>query len=371
MKLIKNHKLLIYLSIIFSLYINCTEAGSKTIVEQNNTVAIKDSIPKKTERDTITINAVGDVMFGSNFPDSSEMPENMGKNLLKPFENYLKDSDINFANSEGTFLNRGGIPKGLGNQVFCFRQPSEMAKNYVDYNFNLLSIANNHISDFGERGISSTDSVLTALNIAFAGSLSKPITSIKVRSTTIGFAAFAPHKGCVNMNDIENAITTVKKLKSENDIVIVSFHGGAEGDKHQHVTRKTEFFYKQNRGNVYDFAHQMIDAGADVVIGHGPHVVRAVELYHEKFIAYSLGNFCTYGMFNLKGVSGNAPLLKLKIDNRGNFMSAKIISGKQLGEGGPILDEQEKTAFNKIAELSKTDFPESELSFVDGTIEKK
>ena len=95
------------------------------------------------------------------------------------------------------------------------------------------------------------------------------------------------------MNDIENAEKIVRNLKKANQIVIVSFHGGSEGEKNQHVTKKTEIFYGQNRGNVYQFAHRMIDAGADIVIGHGPHVVRAVELYNNKFIAYSLGNFCT------------------------------------------------------------------------------
>ena len=75
-------------------------------------------------------------------------------------------------------------------------------------------------------------------------------------------------------------------------------------------------FYGENRGNAYAFARMAIDAGADVVLGSGPHVTRAVDLYKNRFIAYSLGNFCTYGMFNLDGPNGMAPLLALNITEK-------------------------------------------------------
>ena len=109
------------------------------------------------------------------------------------------------------------------------------------------------------------------------------------------------------------------------DIVIVSFHGGAEGADYQNVTRETETFYGENRGNVYEFSHRMIDAGADIVFGHGPHVTRAIEVYKDRFIAYSLGNFCTYRRFNLTGPNGFAPLLRVKTDTFGKFVEADII----------------------------------------------
>jgi poly-gamma-glutamate capsule biosynthesis protein CapA/YwtB (metallophosphatase superfamily) len=265
----------------------------KLVKAESPFVANKLVLKEKLKHDTLTVIAVGDLMLGSNYPNCSDVPINNGVFLLKPFEQFLKQGDIVFGNIEGTFLNKGGIPKGSGNQVYCFRQPLEMAKILKEKGFNLLSVANNHANDFGERGLQSTDSILTNLNIAFAGSLAKPETHLKIKNINIGFTAFAPHKGCQDMNDIENAEKIVRNLKKANQIVIVSFHGGSEGEKNQHVTKKTEIFYGQNRGNVYQFAHRMIDAGADIVIGHGPHVVRAVELYNNKFIAYSLGNFCT------------------------------------------------------------------------------
>lgn len=375
MKTLYRNTLLLFFPLFFLQ--SCNIKGSETVKIQPNPEIQKDTIvqPKPViaenqhQTDTLTINAVGDVMFGSNFPTASGLPEDMGKNMFKPFETYLKKGDINFANLEGVFLNSGGTPKGSGNNVYCFRQPEEMAKNYTDYGFNLLSIANNHVADFGQEGIENTDRVLRALNLHFAGSLRQPTTSLTVKGIKVGFAAFAPHNGSVNMNDLEAAEESVRQLKKENQIVIVSFHGGAEGSKYQHVTRKKEVFYNQNRGNVYLFAHKMIDAGADVIIGHGPHVLRAVELYKDKFIAYSLGNFATYGQFNLKYPNNLAPMLELKIDDNGNFLEGKIIGGKQVGEGGPILDDTNE-AFYKIKELSNEDFPESKLKFENGRILK-
>ena len=150
-------------------------------------------------------------------------------------------------------------------------------------------------------------------------------------------------------------------LDSLNDIVIVSFHGGAEGKKYQHVTRKTEYFYGENRGNIYAFAHALIDAGADVVFGHGPHVTRAIEVYKERFISYSLGNFCTFARFNLQGENGIAPIMKLYTDHQGRFLKGRIIPVLQEGQGGPKIDPEGR-AILKIRELTEKDFPETPLT---------
>jgi poly-gamma-glutamate capsule biosynthesis protein CapA/YwtB (metallophosphatase superfamily) len=367
-------KLLTILTLVATLSACHSNGQQDAAVQKNNLVASAVPKPPDTLRlnsDTISINAVGDIMFGSNFPDLSEMPPDLGKDLLKPFESYLKKADVVFGNAEGVFLDTGGTPKGTGGNVFCFRQPTNMAQYFLNYGFNLISVANNHVADFGEIGLNSTDEVLRKLPIAFAGSTKQPTCIITVKGKKIGMAAFAPHKGSVDMNDLPNAINIVKKLKQQCDIVIVSFHGGGEGEKQQRVTKKREIFFGQNRGNVYQFAHSMIDAGADVLIGHGPHVVRAVELYKNKFIAYSLGNFCTYGMFNLKNENSNAPLLKLNVNSTGDFVNAQIISGKQYGEGGPILDEENKEAFKTIEKLTKMDFPTGSLDFADGWIRKR
>jgi hypothetical protein len=368
-----NMKRIVFFSVIicaiaFSLY----GLSKKGVQTKQPVTYTAPTITKKTEvADTISFAAVGDIMFGTNFPNTSKLPPNMGKELMAPFAIYLKSADVTFGNAEGVFLDSGGTPKGSGGNVYSFRQPTSMAQYFLDYGFDLISVANNHVADFGEVGLKSTDAVLRKLPIAFAGSVKQPTCIITVKGLKIGMAAFAPHKGSIDMNDIPGAIAIVKKLKDSCNIVLVSFHGGAEGQKNQRVPKRREIFFGQNRGDVHDFAHKMIDAGADIIIGHGPHVVRALELYKNKLIAYSLGNFCTYGMFNLKTVNSYAPLLKLAVNAKGDFIHAQIISGKQLGEGGPIVDEENKEAFNAIKQLSLQDFPTSALKFENGMILKK
>ena len=136
----------------------------------------------------------------------------------------------------------------------------------------------------------------------------------------------------------------------------------------KHITCKTEIFLGENRGNPYEFARMAIDAGADVVLGHGPHVIRAIDVYKGRFIAYSLGNFATYGRFNLSGSNGIAPIIEIDVDNNGKFLRGKIHAYKQIGEGGPIIDEQNQ-AVKEIQELTQTDIPECILNIQsDGII---
>lgn len=126
----------------------------------------------------------------------------------------------------------------------------------------------------------------------------------------------------------------IRSAKAHSDVVIVSFHGGAEGENALHVTGMKEMFAGENRGNVREFAHQAVEAGADLVIGHGPHVLRAMEVYRKKLIAYSLGNFLTYGMFNLKGPNGTGAILQVRIDSEtGGFLSGRIVP-TSLQQGG-------------------------------------
>ena len=158
------------------------------------------------------------------------------------------------------------------------------------------------------------------------------------------------------------------ELDRTHDMVIVSFHGGAEGADRTHVTREPEEFYGERRGNVYEFAHAAVDAGADVVIGHGPHVPRAVEIYRDRFIAYSLGNFWTWARFNLRGPNGLAPVLDLEVDRDGRAVRARIVSARQTGLGSPRLDPEARAA-RLIGDLTREDFPEAGLEFAaDGRI---
>lgn len=327
-------------------------------------------IPKK---DTIAITAVGDIMIGSAYPTKSNLPPDDAVHSFKAVDSLLQ-GDIVFGNLEGCLLDNGKSTKCKdpnSNSCFAFRMPERYAGIIKKAGFNLLSIANNHVGDFGLKGRSRTAAILDSLEIPYAGLQSHPYAIFEKDSIKYAFCAFAPNENTVSINQTDSATQLVRRLKAQADIVIVSFHGGAEGAKAEHVLKRKEIFYGENRGNVYAFAHAVIDAGADMVLGHGPHVTRAVEVYKNKFIAYSLGNFCTYGMFSLKGPNGIAPLLQLKINAKGDFLYADVVSVKQDKVNRLTLDENQG-AFNKIKSLTNTDFPGHRLKFSgSGRIERK
>lgn len=330
-----------------------------------------DTVVKKI-KDTISIVAVGDIMLGSAFPSKTNLPPDDAVNSFQAVDSLLK-GDIVFGNLEGCFLNSGNSNKCNGinpNNCFAFRMPERYAGIYKKAGFNLVSIANNHVGDFDAKGRKNTARILDSLQIHYAGQVNKPFEIFEKDSVKYAFCAFAPNENTVSINKVDSAKALVAKLKTLADIVIVSFHGGGEGARFEHVTRKNEIFYRENRGNVYAFAHAVIDAGADVVLGHGPHVTRAVEVYKNKFIAYSLGNFCTYGMFSLKGSNGFAPLVDLKINSKGDFLYADVVSIQQ-DKISRLSQDRNHRAFKRMQELTDADFPGHTLKFENNRITKK
>jgi len=329
-------------------------------------IEVQDSVEIFAHRllkDTVIITAVGDMMLGTNYPNNSYLPTNEGKGQLAQIDSLLAGGDILFGNLEGVILNEGGTHKHCNNPRTCyiFRSPEYMAMRIKEAGFNVMSVANNHAGDFGTTGRNSTSRVLDSLEINYAGNANQAYTVFMIDGMYYGFAAFAPNVGTPSINNLDSARRTVQHLDSLVDIVVVSFHGGAEGSKYTHVPKKREYFVGENRGNVYQFAHAMIDAGADVILGHGPHVPRAVEVYNKRFIAYSLGNFCTYGRFNLSGNNALAPIVRININAQGEFINGKLIAAKQMGRGIPIPDPKNKV-ISLIKKLSEEDLPESEIS---------
>ncbi len=321
-----------------------------------------------------TIVGVGDMMLGTNYPSTSYLPANDGKNLLDDVREILLAADVTFGNHEGTLVDKGGTAKTCRDPKVCyvFRSPERYATHFVDAGFDVLSLANNHSGDFGAEGRKRTKAALKEAGIAYAGLAGTDETAVFERNgVKYGFCAFAPNSGTCDLRNIARAKEIVAKLAEEVDVVMVSFHGGAEGADHQHVPKRTETFHGENRGDVWKFAHGVIDAGADIVFGHGPHVTRAVELYKDRFITYSMGNFCTYGRFSLSGPAGIAPLLELKIDTAGVFQSGRIVPVYQTKPHGPKIDKQ-KRVIHKIIELTKADFPDTPLDIdLEGNIKRK
>lgn len=321
---------------------------------------------------TISIVVVGDVMLGSNYPSTNYLPKHPEKLLFLPSQ-IIANAELAFCNLEGCLLDSGGVRKDCDDSSSCyaFRQPTKTANTLKNIGFDLISIANNHTNDFGKAGLESTKATLANSKLRFAGLPSAPFDTITVRGLKIGFTAFSANDYTLKINDYAELEKQVRYLKSTCQIVIVSFHGGAEGNSKRHIPFETEIFLEENRGNVNEFAHKAIDFGADLVVGHGPHVIRAAELYKGKFIAYSLGNFCTYGTFNLSGHCRNSLLLNINLTKSGDFVSAKAHSFKQKKFKSLLQDTTQK-AYKDLQELTKEDFPNSGLQFnPDGVILKK
>jgi len=323
---------------------------------------------------TVRIIGVGDMMLGTNYPSTNHLPPNGGRDLLADVAHILQDADLTFGNLEGTLLDEGGQVKRCSDPSKCyaFRSPESYVQHFINTGFDVVSLANNHSGDFGWEGRQKTKETLRKAKIAFAGLAGSDETTIIERDgITYGFCAFAPNSGTCDIRNLARAKQIVASLKDTSDIIIVSFHGGAEGVDNQNVPRKTERYYGENRGDVYAFAHAVIDAGADVVFGHGPHVTRAVELYNDRFIIYSLGNFCTYGRFSLRGAAGIAPLIRLHLDKEGRFKEGEVYPIYQQYTHGPRLDPR-KRATAKLIELTKADFPETPLTItMEGKIERQ
>jgi hypothetical protein len=339
-------------------------------IKQDTLPAVTDTMPAPR---TYRVIGVGDMMLGTNYPSAGYLPANGGKDLLADVEELLKDADVTFGNLEGTILDKGGTAKRCNNPKLCyvFRSPESYAQHFVNAGFDLLSIANNHSGDFGPTGRKRTKAVLDEAGIAYAGLAgTDEMTVIEREGIRYGMAAFAPNRGTCDIRNIKRAKAIVSELAAKSDIVIVSFHGGAEGAKNQNVPKRTETYYGENRGDVHKFAHAVIDAGADIVFGHGPHVTRAAELYKDRFIIYSLGNFCTYGRFNLRGAAGIAPIISLEVDEEGAFVGGEVTSIYQAKTHGPKIDAKNR-ALQKLQTLTKTDFPNTTLKIGDdGSLSK-
>jgi poly-gamma-glutamate capsule biosynthesis protein CapA/YwtB (metallophosphatase superfamily) len=290
----------------------------------------------------ITIVAVGDIMMGSTYPSSMLPPED-GKNIFDGVKVKLQQGDIVFGNLEGPLIDNG-IPKKCkkgSTQCFEFVTPVRYVNYLKEAGFNVVNIANNHTFDCGLAGVENTIDTLKANGIEGAGGETIGRLQAKGKRIVIVGFSFTLSDHSHSIHDIDIAQEIVKKLKEENDIIIVSFHGGGEGKSALHVYNTTERFLGENRGNIMKFSRAVIDAGADLVLGHGPHVLRAMEIYKGKLIAYSLGNFLTYKLFNVKGVNSLSAILTVNINAQtGAFTGGTIIPVKLSKDGIPEIDSQ-------------------------------
>ena len=314
--------------------------------------------PRRVLPDTLTIAMTGDIMMGTTYP-SVMLPANDGKNLFRDVKDLLVKADLAVGNLEGTLCDGGETKKKLSNISYAFRMPTRFAPLLKEAGYDFLSMANNHANDFGTEGILSTEQCLNEQDIRFSGIAGRTRCAVVERNgVRYGLCAFGHNGYTMQHNDLSLVKEILDELRGKSDIVVVSFHGGAEGQSYSHLPQGREIFLNEDRGSLREFAHFCIDNGADVVYGHGPHVVRCVEVYQGRFIAYSLGNFCTPYGINLKGISGYAPVVTIQIGNDGRFLKGKIHSFIQQRGIGPRKDETNAVP-RQMKMLSDADVPNS------------
>lgn len=312
----------------------------------------------------ISIAAVGDMMLGTDYPQN-HLPDDDGESFLRAVTPILSSADLAFGNLEGVLVDGGEPGKQCSNPNACylFRSPSRYVQHYKSAGFDVLSLANNHARDFGEAGRLASMQTLSNAGLHHSG-LEGDFASMRVNGLRVAVLAYAVTLNSNLLLDYDLAKETVASHAKNHDIVIVSFHGGAEGQDVMHLPFAEEEYFGEPRGDVVRFARMMVDAGADLVVGHGPHVVRAMEVFEGRLIAYSLGNFATYYGISVAGDKGIAPILVTTLDGNGKFIEGKIHSTRQLRPDGPSIDP-DRRALQLIRTLSQQDFGTPGLSFDD------
>ncbi|BAY10539.1 CapA family protein [Calothrix sp. NIES-2098] len=311
--------------------------------------------------DTITIKAVGDVIPGTNFPNH-RLPRFRDELLPKSVRGYLQGADILFGNFESSLTTYPYSSKDMSKgQIFAFRSPPDYAKLFADVGFDVFNLANNHAMDFGIVGFQDTVKNLAAVGIETLGHKNQ-ILYLEANNIPVAMIGFTTYNFYNSVHDLAAAKALVLEAKNNANIVVVSMQVGAEGTGALHVKDKTEFFYGENRGNSLKFARTMIDMGADLVIGHGPHVPRALEVYKGKLIAYSLGNFLGYRTLSTAAETGYSMILEAKLNSKGDLVSGKVIPIHLDRQGIPRVDQRFRTV-GLLRYLNNQDFPNNPLKF--------
>ncbi len=312
-------------------------------------------VPEQEPDSLLTVAMCGDIMMGTTYP-TVRLPQNDGADIFADVADLFRQADLAAGNLEGVICEGGTCTKNTGKaNNYAFRMPESYAHLLTDAGFDYLNLANNHTNDFGAFGLQRTRQILEEQGIAYTGLPDCETAVVERGGVRYGICSFGHNSYTLKHTDTASVTRIVTALRPQCDILVVSFHGGAEGSKQSHLPDGTETYLGENRGNLRAFAHRCVDLGADIVFGHGPHVTRAVELYKDRIIAYSLGNFCTTFGVNLAGVNGYAPVLVVRIDRQGRFVDGRIHSFIQTQGTGPKLDASDKVA-QHMRSLSLTDF---------------
>ncbi len=326
------------------------------------------SVPRKAVR----ICAGGDVSLGTNldttwsigrFADGKKLaalPD--PRELLAPLTPLFADANIVLLNVEGA-IGKGYAPRKCARrstQCYALRmQPAAAAaiRRVNDSAIVVGNVSNNHMHDAGPTGLAETERLLEAAGVLATGDDTLG-TAVRVsEGDTIAFLGFSPW-GVMGLTDLEAVRRHVARAAARFGRVIVTMHIGAEGSAARHTVNRVERFAGENRGNSVAFSRAALDGGASMVIGSGPHVLRAMETIGVALVAHSLGNLVTYGPFNHSGYNDHGAVLCATLAGDGAVSGAVVTSTAQSSPGF-VRADTENLGAQDIAELSKQDFPKT------------
>jgi hypothetical protein len=333
-----------------STYVFTRPGTTTTTTTTSTTVRVTTTTP--VPNPSFTLSAVGDTDLG----DTPQLPADPVA-YFAPVKAALA-ADIVFGNLEGTMTTATTSKCGAGStECYAFKVPPSFAQAYRATGFTVLNSANNHSYDFGAQGEADTSAALKAVGIVQAG-LPGQIGIVQTQGVSVAFVDFAPYALTNNMLDDTQAAQLIAQAKREAKVVVVYMHSGAEGATADHVTRASEYYYGENRGNPYAFAHAAIDDGANLVIASGPHVLRGMEWFKGHLIAYSLGDFTNYDAFATVGDLSLSAILHVTMTSHGEVTTASV-TPIAIRPGGQAVVDPTHATWGFMNQLSTEDFAAS------------
>ncbi|MGV1049125.1 MAG: CapA family protein, partial [Solirubrobacterales bacterium] len=298
----------------------------------------------------ITIAAVGDTMLG----DTPQLPPRP-RAYLAGIAGQLR-GDVVFGNLEGALTDVAASTKcgASSGDCFAFHAPPRFARILHAAGFTVMNDANNHFGDFGPAGEADTVRALRRAGIAQTGRPGQ-VTVREVHGTRVAFLGFAPYFNTAPLTNLPAARALIRRAARRAAIVVCAIHAGAEGAGAQHVNGHEETYLGEDRGNPRRFARMAIRNGADLILGSGPHVLRGIEIYRHRLVAYSLGNFAGFHNFDTGGALGASAVLHVTLDAHGRLRAGRVSSVRLAGPGRPLPDRGHRGA-RLIGRLSRQDF---------------
>ena len=341
-----------------------------------DTVSIDRLLPAPVEAARgIRICAGGDVTLGTNLDTAwvHTARARLGRrvpalpppdSLVEPLRPLLEDADVVLWNVESAIgdgpANRRKCAPG-STACFAFRAPAATAgalrRVSPEPAAVVATLANNHARDDGDVGRRITIDHLLGAGVHVTGADTLATVVVTATGDTIAFLGFAQWTG-PDPRDLAAVRRHVRRAARDHPLVVVTMHMGAEGRGAQRTRDATETFYNEDRGNVVAFARAATGAGARLVFGHGPHVMRAVEWREEALVFYSLGNLVTYGPFGLSEPMNRGALACAVVEPGGRIASAELRS-TVLAYPGLVRPDPTHRAAALADSLGVLDFPRS------------